>query len=71
MTTLQATILRSTANGMAYIATASNEIKAFSFDKIKGYRGETARELGLVSGRQVMVEYNEAQEVDSVVIPAD
>jgi hypothetical protein len=71
MTTLPATVLRSTANGMAYIATASHEIKAFSFDKIKGYKGETARELGLVNGKQVMVEYNEAQEVDSVVIPAE
>jgi len=57
---------------MAYIATADgHEVKAFSFDKIKGYKGETARELGLVNGRQVMVEYNEAQEVDSVVIPAE
>ena len=71
MTTLQATVLRSTANGMAYIATASNEVKAFSFDKIKGYQGETARELGLVNGKKITVEYNEAQEVDSVVIPIE
>lgn len=26
---------------------------AFTFDKIKGYRGETAREIGLREGRQV------------------
>ncbi|MDD5035450.1 MAG: hypothetical protein PHE55_11915 [Methylococcaceae bacterium] len=67
-----ARVIRSTANGVAYInVTPSNEVAAFSFDKIKGYRGETASELGLKTGKLITVEYNDdSQKIESVIIPA-
>jgi len=67
-----AKVLRSAANGVVYITvTPSNEVAVFSFDKIKGYKGQTANELGLLDGKLVNVEYNdESQEITSVTIPA-
>ncbi len=70
MITTTAKVLRSTANGVAYVSVISNnEVAAFSFDKIKGYKGETANELGLSDGKLVTVEYSDdSHEIQSVVI---
>jgi len=48
-------IVRVSASGLAYIQdSASHLVYASTFDKIHGYRGETARELGLSAGTPVI-----------------
>ena len=39
---------------------------AFSFGKIKGYKGQTAKELNLRAGRQVILQYDSTNKVNSV-----
>lgn len=54
-------------NGVAYADDQDQEkLAAFSFGKIKGYRGETAEELDLRPGREVSLEYDINNKVGSV-----
>ena len=72
MDKMQAKVLRSAANGVAYITvTPNNEIRAFSFEKIKGYKGQTASELGLIKGKKVAVVYDDSHQISSVEIQPD
>lgn len=41
---------------------------AFSFGKIDGYKGQTAKELGLRAGREVILKYDDQDRVNSVSI---
>jgi hypothetical protein len=70
MTTRSAKILRLTDNGIGYMNdNVSHSITAFSFEQIKGYKGETAKELGLFNGTEVIVEYDDDQHINAVSIP--
>jgi hypothetical protein len=68
MTAQKVRIVRVT-DGVAYADDKdNNRLAAFSFGKIKGYRGQTAKELGLRPGREVTLEYDAEDKVDSVLI---
>ena len=48
------TIIRVNPVGLAYTEDLeSKDIYSFTFDKIEGYRGESAKELGLIRGSRV------------------
>lgn len=66
---MKVVLTRVTQDGLAYFydATAQKSF-AFTFDKIKGYKGETPKELGLHPGSQVLVDLDEKKAVDSVVL---
>ncbi len=66
-----AKVIRSAANGVVYITvTPGDEVTAFSFEKIKGYKGQTAKELGLQNGKLVDVDFSDdLHEIKSVQIP--
>lgn len=69
MTKHKAVIVRVAEGGVAYANDrATTTLAAFSFAKITGYRGQTAKELGLRPGREVTVEYDAKNEVYSVSI---
>jgi hypothetical protein len=65
-----AKVLRSAANGVVYITvTPSDEVTSFSFEKIKGYKGQTAQELGLQNGKLVNIDFSDdLKEIRSVQI---
>ncbi len=49
------TIVRVNPVGLAYTEDIkTKEIFSFTFDKIEGYRGESAEELGLIAGSRVV-----------------
>lgn len=67
MTKQLATIVRVAEGGVAYAdIPAMPKLIAFSFGKIVGYRGETAKELGLRPGKEVTIEYDDDDKVCSV-----
>lgn len=69
MTRHSAKVVRVSDGGVAYTRDCStNKFTVFTFGKIAGYRGQTAKELGLRRGKTVTVEYNDDNEVFSVVI---
>ena len=69
MTKHRAEVVRVSDGGVAYTKDClTNEFTVFTFGKIVGYRGQTAKELGLRRGKTVTVEYNDDNEVFSVVI---
>lgn len=54
-------------NGVVYADDQNKDkLTAFSFGKIKGYRGQTAEELGLRPGSEVFLEYDINNKVGSV-----
>ena len=58
MKTIDAKISRVTDNGLAYAASESQDdhvAVVFTFDKIKKYKGEYPKELGLKKGSQVRI----------------
>jgi hypothetical protein len=69
MTTLIGIIVRVNNGGVAYADIPSLEqLAGFSFGKIAGYRGESAKELGLKPGRRVSIEYNDKKQINSVIL---
>lgn len=67
-----AKILRVTDNGVGYISEQdSQNVTAFFFDQIKGYKGETAQELGLFNGKEVLIEYDSNRHINSVAITTE
>jgi hypothetical protein len=69
MTTLIGTIVRVNNGGVAYADVPSLEqLAGFTFGKIDGYRGESAKELGLKPGRRVSIEYNDKKQINSVTL---
>lgn len=69
MTEHTAKVVRVSDGGVAYTRDCStNELTVFTFGKIAGYRGQTAKELGLKRGKTVTVKYTEDHEVCSVLI---
>ncbi len=55
-----AEIVRVTNGGIAYADDPSKEnLSAFSFGKIKGYKGQSAEELGLHPGRKITIKYDD------------
>ncbi len=66
-----ATIVRVAEGGVAYAIDPNRQMMAgFTFGKIDGYRGETAKELGLLPGKQVTIEYDKDDKVSSVKLSA-
>lgn len=66
-----ATIVRVAEGGVAYAdAPAMEELAGFSFGRIVGYRGETAKELGLRPGKKVTIEYDSEDRIVSVSLAA-
>ena len=45
-----------------------NKLVAFPFGKIEGYKGETAKELGLRPGLEVTLKYDKQKVINSVSI---
>ncbi len=71
MTRQMATIVRVAEGGVAFADIAEfPKLTAFTFGKIAGYRGQTAKELGLSPGKTVMIEFDEADEISSVSLSA-
>lgn len=69
MTTLVGTIVRVNNSGVAYADIPSLEqLAGFTFGKIAGYRGESAKEIGLKPGRKVTIEYNDKEQINSVTL---
>lgn len=60
-------IVRINEQGLGIVeASESHEQFAFSFDKISGYRGQSAREMGLKTGAQVRFDSSAEEGVISV-----
>lgn len=60
-------ILRVNEQGLGIVKdTQSEEQFVFTFDKITGYRGESAQELGLVTGAHVQFNSTAGHQVISV-----
>lgn len=69
MTKHKAIIVRVAEGGVAYANDpAMPKLAAFSFGKIRGYKGQTANELGLRRGQEVTIEYDERDQVNSVLL---
>ena len=67
MTKSTATIIRVSEGGVVYARDCSNnEFIVFTFGKISGYKGQTAKELGLRRGKKISVEYTDDKELFSV-----
>jgi len=66
-------IVRVSEDGLAFLEEAdSKRCFAFTFDKIAGYRGQSAGELGLRIGSRVAFSYSSLLKVESVSTePAD
>jgi len=67
-TTVTAHIVRVTGS-VAYAADDDQKmdrLAAFPFGKIKGYRGQTAKELGLRAGSKVKLEYDDKNRINLV-----
>lgn len=66
-----ATIVRIAEGGVAYADDpAMEELAGFSFGRIVGYRGETAKELDLRPGKKVTIEYDTEDRIISVSLTA-
>lgn len=66
-----ATIVRVAEGGVAFADIPDfAKLTAFTFGKIAGYRGETAKELGLRPGKTVLIEFDESDEISSVSLAA-
>jgi len=64
-------ILEVIPTGLCFVVDASSgKVYPFTFDKIRGYRGETVRELGLRSGLHIRFTIGETSLIDSVELPA-
>ena len=69
MTKHSVKIVRISDGGVVYTKDClTDKFIVFTFGKIVGYRGQTAKELGLKCGKIVIVEYTDDSEVFSVVI---
>ena len=67
---LRGKVLRVVPTGLCFVEEASTgKVYPFTFDKIRGYRGETVRELGLRSGLCVRFTVGETSLIDSVELP--
>lgn len=61
-----AVVIRLTTSGLAYVLEDSSKCAhVFSFDKIRGYQGQTAEEMGLRIGAHVTL-FVDGQMVDRV-----
>jgi len=64
-------ILRVNEQGLGIVKdTQSEEQFVFTFDKITGYRGESAQELGLIVGAHVQFNASAGNQVVSVERPS-
>lgn len=69
MTKRNAIVVRVTNGGVVYANDPSQDrLAGFSFGKIVGYRGESAKELGLKPGKEVSIEYDEKNQINSVML---
>lgn len=57
------------SNNVAYVYDDDRgQLSGFSFGKINGYKGESAKEINLVVGREVTVIYSHEGKVESVFL---
>jgi hypothetical protein len=64
-------VVRVVPTGLCFVEEASSgKVYPFTFDKIRGYRGETVRELGLRSGLSIRFTTGETDLIDSVELHA-
>lgn len=61
-----ATIVDVSHAGTAIIRNPIGELRGFTFDKIRGYRGECTAEIGLKEGREAEIETDESGRVTHV-----
>lgn len=62
-------VLRATNMGACIVRDPSGEDHGFTFDKIKGYRGEYLREMGLTKGVSITITLSPDGQVESVEFP--
>lgn len=69
MTKCKAKIVRVAEGGVAYADNPEMQnLSGFSFEKIVGYKGQSAKELGLKPGRIVTIEYDAQNLVAAVTL---
>lgn len=66
----KAVVVRVIDSGVAYVnVNRTDYVAGFSFGKIQGYRGESAKELGLRPGLEVSIDCDDYGKVTSVYMP--